>query len=142
MNNHIKEILDEGIKNAPLDSKYVVIKVSSWHMSIFYEHYKTFDKLVSDKGYELIDPLCYSQIRVVWNLKENKLDYSSDDNYDDIGLTTSSKQYYELHKDDPELKPKIVEPDPVIPLTEERLMVIATNNSKNMRRKISYVLSR
>ena len=98
-------------------------------MSVFYEHYKTFDKVVADKGYELIDPLCYSQIRAVWNLKENKLAYSSNDSYDDIGLTTASKQYYELHKDNPKLKPKIEEPVPVIPLTEERLMAIATKSS-------------
>jgi len=136
MYKHYQSVLDAGIENAPLDEQYVAVQVSSGHMSIFYEYYTTFEKLVRAKGYEEIDPQCYSNIKEVWNLKENKLAYSSDDDYDDIGLTTASKQYYELHKDDPELKPKIVEPDPVIPLTEERLMVIATNNSKNMRRKI------
>ena len=136
MNKHYQSVLDTGIKNAPLDVQYVAVQVSSCHMTIFYEYYTTFEELVRAKGYEEIDPQCYSIISEVWDLKQNKVVYSTDapidEDYDTIGLIAASKKYYEEHKDDPALKPKIVPPKTFDLLTEERLMAIATKNSKNI----------
>ena len=132
MNPHFQKTLEEGIKNYLSDAQYVAVHVSSWHMSIFYEYYTTFEDLVAAKGYEYIDPMCYSEIREVLDLKDNKMVYSDDENYDVIGLISNAKQYCELHKDDPNLKPKIVEPETFEPLTEERLLAIATKNSKHI----------
>jgi len=130
MNHHFQKVLDTGIKNAPLDVQYVAVQVSSCHMTIFYEYYTTFEELVRAKGYEEINPQCYSIISEVWDLKQNKVVYSTDapidEDYDTIGLIAASKQYYEEHKDDPELKPKIVPPETFDILTEERLMSIVT----------------
>ena len=132
MNPKYNCVLEEGVKNYSFDEQYVAVHVSHWHMSIFYEYYTTFDELVAAKGYEYIDPMCYSKIVEVLDLKQNKLVYSSDDDLDVIGLISDAKRYYELHKDDPKLKPKIVEPQTFDILTEKRLMEIATKNSKNI----------
>jgi hypothetical protein len=125
MNIHFQHVLDDGISKAPADAIFVAVHVCSSHMSVFYDHYATFEKLVSDKGFELIEPQCYSNIVVVWDLKENRLVFDRD--CDHIGLGDASVRYYELHKDDP--KPKPVEPEPIIPLTDDRLMVIAEKTS-------------
>lgn len=121
-----KKTLEEGIKSIPSDKKFVALHVSCAHMSVFCEYYDDLSSIGKEKGYELIEPQCYSSIKIVWDCEENTLLYC-----DLIGLTYDAFDYWRNNKDNPELKPKEIKPEPSKPVTEQILLNIATKYAKN-----------
>jgi len=97
---HFAKVLKDGIHKAPSDKSFVAVHVSSWHMSIFYEYYDTLQEIEKEKGYELVDPVCYSTIKLVWSLKENLLLF-----YDDIGMVNEAHDQWNEQKDLPKPEP-------------------------------------
>lgn len=95
--------LKEGIRRAPKGAKYVAVHVSSWHMSIFWETYSNIQDVERALALPLIDPMCYSHIKLVWELEEEKLVF-----YNSMDLVAGAHDFWEHHKDDEEFKPQIV----------------------------------
>lgn len=128
-----ERVLTKGIQNAPEGTNYVAVHVSSGHMAIFYEYYDTLQDIDKEKGYELIVPQCASNIKIVWDMKAEELVY-----YDLIGLTSSAHDYWEDHRGDPCILPKVEPEIPQKPFTEDVLMEIATKTSNRIKSETTY----
>lgn len=58
---------------------YMTINVSSWHMAIFPEYHKTKAEVQAMLDHEKEDPMCYSRVTLVYDLKKRVTVYSSED---------------------------------------------------------------
>ena len=103
INPHFAKCLKDGIHDSPKGSKYVAVHVSSWHMSIFWEAYDDLRKVEEAIAYPLIDPMCYSCVKLVWAVEDEELVF-----YNAMGFVESAHEFWENHKDDESYKPKIV----------------------------------
>jgi hypothetical protein len=93
-NHHYSKILKDGIWNAPKDKKYVALHVCSSQMYIFCEYYDHLHEIKKAKGYELVEPQCYSNIIMVYDLVEKEMLF-----YDLIGMVFDAHDQWEEQKD-------------------------------------------
>lgn len=90
------QCLEKGIKKAPDGTKFIAVHVSSWHMSIFYEFYTNCRGVEKALAQPLLDPMCYSTIKLVWAVEEQELVF-----YNAMGFVSAAHAYWKENKDDP-----------------------------------------
>jgi hypothetical protein len=90
------KVLADGIKKAPKDKKYVALHVSCGHMSIFCEYYDDLQQIEKEKGHELVEPQCYSNIKIVYDLIDKEILFC-----DFIGMVWQAHDQWENQKDLP-----------------------------------------
>lgn len=94
--------LKNGKYAAPKGTKFIAVHVSSWHMSIFYECYSNIQDVVKAIAQPLIDPMCYSHVKLVWDVEREYLVF-----YNSMGLVSSAHEFWQENKDNPAAKEAI-----------------------------------
>lgn len=97
INPSFAKCLQEGIEEAPKGTKFVAVHVSSWHMAIFYEWYSNCQDMEKAVAQPLLDPMCYSQVKLVWEIEGQQLVFC-----DAMGLVSAAHDYWEENKDNPD----------------------------------------
>ena len=99
INPHFSKCLKNGIHEAPKGTKYIAVHVSTWHMRVFVDYYSNIQDVEKAIAQELIDPMCYSTVKLVWELEEEKLIF-----YNCMDLLCSAHNFWKENKDNPAAK--------------------------------------
>lgn len=71
--------INEWKAKAKPEHKYMSVNNSSWHMSVFPEFHTNLEDIHHKQLHEKGEPMCYSNMSVVWDLKEDKPIFIWDD---------------------------------------------------------------